>query len=326
MHVHYLPAYDTTHAMARFNRRGMLRRSAIGLAIPALALTGPPANRAAAQEATPAAQGESGYADVNGLHMYYEIHGSGGVPLVLLHGAFSNFETDFGKVLPMLAATRQVIGIEQQAHGRTADIDRPLSYEQMAEDTVALLRSLNIEQADFFAYSFGGDTAMQIAVHHPELARKLVLSGGVAFQPEGLYPELSAGSESMTAADLANALQGTPWQQAYARLAPNPDDWMTLVEKKMALDKTWHGYPTEMISSLQQPVLLIIGDSDISKPEHVVEMFRLLGGGVPGDLYGLPASQLAILPGTTHVTLVDRADWLASMVIAFLDAPMPEAS
>jgi pimeloyl-ACP methyl ester carboxylesterase len=289
------------------------------------------------QQATPTAD-ESGYADVNGLHMYYEIHGSGALPpeppstgegsppLILLHGAFSNIETDFGKVLPLLAESRQVIGVEQQGHGRTADIDRPLSYEQMADDTAALLRSLGIEQADLFAYSFGGGAALQLAVRHPELARKLVLSGGTAYQPEGLYPEVMAGSESLTAEQLAWALQGTPWQQAYARLAPHPDDWLTLVEKKMELDRQWKGWPAEMIASLGQPVLIVVGDSDICRPEHVVEMFRLLGGGVPGDLAGLPASQLAILPGTTHVTLVDRADWLASMAIPFLDAPTPEAT
>ena len=278
------------------------------------------------QTATPAAQGGGAYADVNGLQMYYETHGSGGVPLVLLHGAFSNIETDFGKVLPLLAQSRHVIGVEQQGHGRTADIDRPLSYEQMADDTAALLRSLGIEQADFFAYSFGGAVALQVAARHPKLARKLVLTGGTAYRPEGLYPEVMAGSEHLTAEQLAGALQGTPWQQAYARLAPHPENWLPLVEKKMDLDRRWKGWPAEMIASLTQPVLIVVGDSDIVRPEHVVEMFRLLGGGVPGDLAGLPASQLAILPGTTHVTLVDRVDWLSAMADAFLNAPLPEAT
>src|ERR1700752_3956554 len=113
-------------------------------------------------EGTPTVRAGSGYADVNGLHMYYETYGRGGVPLVLLHGAFSNIETDFATFIPLLAADRQVIGVEQQAHGRTADIDRPLSYEQMADDTAALLRSLGIEQVDIFTYSFGGGVAMQL--------------------------------------------------------------------------------------------------------------------------------------------------------------------
>lgn len=266
---------------------------------------------------------ETGYAPVDGLRMYYESHGEGAVPVVLLHGAFSNIETDFGRVLPLLAATRRVIGVEQQGHGHTADVDRPLSYEQMADDTAALLRHLGIAQADLFAYSFGGGAAIQMAVRHPDLVRKLVLSGGTAYSPEGLYPEVS-GMDEMTAADLAAALTGTPWQTAYARMAPNPGDWETLVEKKMALDRGWTGWPPEAIQAIAQPTLIIIGDSDIVRPEHAVEMVRLLGGGVPGDLSGLPTSRLGILPGTTHVTLADRADWLAAMVLPFLDAPPPQ--
>jgi pimeloyl-ACP methyl ester carboxylesterase len=270
---------------------------------------------------------ESGYAPVNGLQMYYEDRGSGGVPLLLLHGAFSNIDTDFAKVLPLLAANRQVIGVEQQGHGRTADINRPLSYEQMADDTAALLRHRNIDQVDVFGYSFGSAVAFQLAVRHSELVRKLVLVGGASYQPEGLYPEVLAGSESLTAEALASALAGTPWQEAYARMAPNPDTWTTLVEKKMELDRKWQGWSPESIRAIEAPALLMIGDSDIVRPEHVVEMFRLLGGGVPGDLTGLPKSQLAILPGTTHVTIMwEHPDWLASMIEGFLDAPMPEAT
>jgi pimeloyl-ACP methyl ester carboxylesterase len=268
---------------------------------------------------------QTGYAPINGLQMYYEIHGSGGVPLLLLHGAFSNIETDFGQVLPLLAVKREVIGVEQQGHGRTADIDRPLSYEHMADDTAALLQSLDIGQVDVFAYSFGGGVAFQLALRHPELVRKLILTGGVAYKPEGLYAEVSGGGE-LTPEMLAGALQGTPWQEAYARLAPNPGDWLPLIEKKMALDAGWKGWSTEEIRAVKAPMLLVIGDSDIVRPEHTVEFFRLLGGGVPGDLTGLPASQLAILPGTTHVTLVTRADWLASMTDEFLAAPMPDSA
>src|SRR5215216_189590 len=158
---------------------------------------------------TETAQGD--YAPVNGLQMYYEVHGTGdlsplgrgwreapgeGVPLVLLHGAFSTIETDFGKMLPTLAKTRQVIGVEQQAHGHTADIDRPLSYPQMADDTAALLQHLGIDQADIFAYSFGSAIAMELARHHPSLVRKLALFGGVGYRPEGYYPELRSMLES----------------------------------------------------------------------------------------------------------------------------------
>jgi pimeloyl-ACP methyl ester carboxylesterase len=283
----------------------------------------------------PASQGEEdrqmhaefGYAPVNGLQMYYEVHGRGGVPLLLLHGAFSNVETDFAKVLPLLTANRQVIGVEQQGHGRTGDIDRPLSYEQMADDTAALLRHLSIDQIDVFGYSFGGAVGLQLAVRHPDLVRKLIMVGGTSYRPEGLYPQVLAMSESLTAKDLAAALAGTPWQEAYARIAPNSDDWATLVEKKMELDRGWQGWSPETIRAIEAPALLMIGDSDIVRPEHTVELFRLFGGGVPGDLTGLPKSQLAILPGTTHVTIVwEKTDWLASMITAFLDSPMPETS
>ena len=270
---------------------------------------------------------QTGYAPVNGLQMYYEIHGSGGIPVLLLHGAFSNIDTDFAQILPALAQTRQVIGVEQQAHGRTADIDRPLSYEQMADDTAALLRYLAIDQVDVVGYSVGGAVGLQLAVRHPELVRKLVPFGGTSYRPDGLHPEMLAGGETMTPKQLAGALAGTPWQEAYARIAPNPDDWLTLIEKKMAMDHRWQGWSPETIQAIDAPVLLMIGDSDIVRPEHTVEMFGLLGGGVPGDLVGLPKSQLAILPGITHVTIVfERTNILLSMIEAFLAAPLPDSA
>jgi pimeloyl-ACP methyl ester carboxylesterase len=269
---------------------------------------------------------QSGYAPINGLQMYYEIHGSGGVPLLLLHGGFSNIETDFQYVLPLLAANRLVIGVEQQGHGRTADIDRPFSYEQFADDTAALLEHLGIDQVDVFGYSVGSAVGTQLAVRHPEKVRKLVLAGGVSYDPTGLYPEAWATGEEMTAEAMAEVMKETPWGQAYARLAPNPDDFLTYVEKKMAMDRAYQGWPPEMIQSIAAPTLIIIGDSDIVRPEHTIEFFRLLGGGVPGDLTGLPKSRLAILPGTTHVTLPwENVDRLAAMIEEFLDAPMPGA-
>lgn len=281
--------------------------------------------RLQAQDATPTADVTSGYAPVNDLQMYYEIHGSGGVPLVALHGWFSNFETDFGPILPLLAETRQVIGVEQQGHGRTAMIDRPYTGAQMADDTAALLEHLGIEQADFFGYSMGSGIAIDIALRHPEIVRKLVLVS-VSYSYDGVHPELTTSVIEVTAEALAQNLQGSPWQEAYARLAPNPDDWLTLIEKKIVHDSEWKGWPAETIASIQAPTLLVIGDSDIIRPEHSVDMFRLLGGGVPGDLTGLPKSQLAILPASTHVTVIFQAEWLASMIEAFLDAPMPEAT
>ena len=167
------------------------------------------------------AQGVGRYASVNGLNMYYEIHGTGR-PLVLLHGAFSAIGTSFGNVLPELAKTRQVIAFEMQAHGHTADIDRPLSMEQMADDTAAALQQLGIENADIFGYSLGAGIALQVALRHPEVVRKLVLAS-VTYNKSGLHPGLMEGLENMRPEDMA----GSPWYEEYTRIAPNPEDSST---------------------------------------------------------------------------------------------------
>jgi pimeloyl-ACP methyl ester carboxylesterase len=266
-----------------------------------------------------ASTGTHGYAPVNGLQMYYEIHGSGR-PLVLLHGNLSTIGVDFGRMLPGLARDRRVIAAEQQAHGHTADIDRPLSIRQWADDTAALLRHLDVEQADFFAYSSGTGIAMELALQQPRLVRKLVLAS-VAYRLDGLHPGLTDGMDELQPEHLA----GTPFEEDYARTAPNPGDWPRLVEKIKQLNRQLPEWPAEAVRSITAPTMLVYGDSDIVRPEHAAELFRLLGGGVPGDIAGLPRSRLAVLPGTTHVTLVHRADWLVPMVTEFLDAPMPEA-
>ena len=265
------------------------------------------------------AQGAGDYISVNGLEMYCEIHGVGR-PLVLLHGAFSAVGTSFGDVLPELAKTRQVIAFEMQAHGRTADIDRPLSYEQMVDDTVAALKQLGIEKADFFGFSMGAGIALQVAIRHPEAVRKLVLAS-VTYKLDGVHPGLMEGLAEMK----PEMMYGSPWHEEYMRIAPRPEDFATLFAKKTQMDQRVRDLPADAIEAMDAPTLLIIGDSDIVRPEHAVEMFRLLGGGVMGDLTDLPNSQLAILPGTTHATLVERGDWLGSMITAFLDAPMPDA-
>jgi pimeloyl-ACP methyl ester carboxylesterase len=264
---------------------------------------------------------KTGYADVNGLQMYYEIHGSGGTPLVLIHGAFSAIGTSFEAVLPGLAAGRQVIGLELQAHGRTADIDRPMSGEQFADDVAAALQQLGVAQADLFGYSMGAAVALQVAIRHPQLVRKLVLAS-VSYTLGGIHPGLMDGLGEMR----PEMMHGTPWHEEYLRIAPNPDGFATLFAKKTAMDQSIKDIPAEVIRSISAPTLLIIGDSDIVQPEHAVEMFRLLGGGVVGDVAGLPRSQLAILPGTTHVTVVAKADLLLAIVPPFLDAPLPAAS
>jgi pimeloyl-ACP methyl ester carboxylesterase len=245
--------------------------------------------------------------------MYYEIHGAGR-PLVLLHGGLSAIGTSFGKVLPGLARERQVIAIEQQAHGHTADIDRPLTYKQMANDTVALLSHLGIENADFFGYSVGAGIAIDIAIEHPSIVRKLVLATPI-YTADGFHPGVLAGMEALQPAHLV----GSPFEEEYGRCAPNPQDWPTLIAKMKQLNREFVDWPPEAIASIKAPTLLIAGDSDIVRPEHVVEMFRLLGGGIPGDNVGLPKSRLAVLPGTTHITLVDRAEWLVPMITECLD-------
>jgi pimeloyl-ACP methyl ester carboxylesterase len=260
------------------------------------------------------------YASVNGLEMYYEIHGSG-PPLVLLHGAFSAIGTSFGELLPALAETRQVIAFELQGHGRTADIDRPLSIEQMADDTAAALRNLGIAQADIFGYSMGASVALHLAIRHPDVVRKLVLAS-VTYNLSGVHPGLMEGLADMK----PEIMFGSSWHEEYARIAPNPENFATLFAKKTQMDRNIKDVPAEVVQSIKAPTLLIIGDSDLVRPEHAVEMFRLLGGGVFGDTpAGLPNSQLAVLPGTSHVTVVHRADLLLSIIPPFLDAPMPVA-
>lgn len=270
--------------------------------------------------------GSHGYVAVNGLNMYYEMHGTGtgtgsgsDVPLVLLHGGMSATGTSFGKLLPGLAQSRRIIALEQQAHGHTADIDRPLSMEQMADDTAAALQQLGITNADILGYSVGAGIALQVAIRHPEMARKLVLIS-VTYNSAGLHPGLQEGIANVT----PEAFAGTPFYEEYLQIAPRPEDFPRLVERMKQLDSQVQDWPAEAIQAIKSPVLLIIGDSDIIRPEHAVEMFRLLGGGVMGDMAGLPNSQLAILPGTTHITVVHRADLLLTIIPAFLDAPMPE--
>jgi pimeloyl-ACP methyl ester carboxylesterase len=255
------------------------------------------------------------YASVNGLRMYYEVHGAG-APVVLLHGGFCTIETDFRKLIPILSRRFKVIALEQQAHGRTGDINRPITYENMANDTVALLQHLGIEKADFVGYSMGGVTGLELAIRHPNVVRKLVFFGGASYAPEGSYPELLEFEKVMKPENF----DGTPWKRSYDEIAPKPENFPALVEKMRALDLGFKGWKADEVKKIKAPTLLVIGDSDVVRPEHTAEMFRLLGGGVPGDLKGLPRARLAVLPGTTHVSIIHRTNWLASMTVEFLDA------
>ena len=258
----------------------------------------------------------SGHVRVGDLELYYERHG-GGAPLVLLHGAFGTIESCFSRLLPLLAEHFEVIALELQGHGRTRDVPRPLTYPGLAADTAAALDALGIDRAHVVGYSLGGGVGLQLALDRPELVDSLVFFGGASFDAAGMHPELAAAFESFD----PHQLDGTPWHEAYTRVAPDPEAWRSLVRKMNELDRAGASWPRERIAAVRAPTLLIVGDADVVRPEHVVEMFRLLGGGVPGDLVGLPPAQLAILPGTTHEAVLDRVDWLSSMILRFLAPP-----
>jgi pimeloyl-ACP methyl ester carboxylesterase len=264
----------------------------------------------------------SGYASVNGLKMYYEIHGlprDDAPPLLVLHGALATLDM-FGELLPSLATTRQVVAVEQQGHGRTADIDRPLRYEQMADDTAALLEQLDVDRADVFGFSMGGGIAWQIAIRHPSLVRKLVIGSSSYTRAHGY----TAAVDNLETTFSPEMFEGTPIEADYLRVAPNPDAFSTLVIKVQQLTMEAEDVPAEAIEAITAPTMIIVGDAVIIRPEGAAELFRLRGGGVPGDYVGLPAARLAVLPGTTHMTLPTRTEWLRSMIAEFLDAPVAD--
>jgi pimeloyl-ACP methyl ester carboxylesterase len=261
----------------------------------------------------PARVVEHSYVRVNDLDVYFERHGHGS-PLVLLHGALGTIDSCFAGLVPLLARHFSVIALELQGHGHTRDTDRPLTYEGMAADVAAALGAFGIKRADIVGYSMGGAVAIELALDRPDLVDHVVYAGGASFDPSGVHPELTAAFESFD----PHELDGTRWHRAYVRVAPDPDAWTTLVRKNNELDRSGLSWPRERLATLSVPSLLIIGDADVVTPEHTVEMFRLLGGGVPGDLVDLPRAQLAVLPGTTHVGMLDRVDWLSSMIITFL--------
>ena len=256
------------------------------------------------------------YASVNGLEMYYEVHGpEAGRPLVLLHGSLSGIGPDFGDLLPVLAQQRRVIAVEQQAHGHTADIDRPLRVEHMAADTVALLQQLGVQEADVLGYSTGASVALHMGLNQPELVHKLVLVTP-SYDSTSMHPGLIEGLQELQ----PEMLHGSPFHEYYLANAPRPDDFARLIEKNKDLQLHYPNHPASTIEGLAPPVLLVAGDSDIVRLDRLAEFFRLLGGGVVGDQVGLPDSQLAVLPATTHLAVTHRPE-LRSMIPAFLDAP-----
>lgn len=261
----------------------------------------------------------TGYAPVNGLQMYYEIHGEGR-PTLLLHGAYGTTGL-WGELLPGLAAGRQIIAADPQGHGRTTDIDRPIRYESMADDYAALLDHLGIEQVDVIGYSMGGGTALRLAIQHPERIRRQVVASA-SYRSDGVYPEIWEMIGTITPEMFA----GSPYEEAYKAVAPQPENFPTLVEKLKDLDVQPFDWSADM-PSIQAPTLTIIGDADIVTPEHAVKMLRVLGGGITGSMLdGSPRSQLAILPNTAHQGVGTRTELLLAMIPAFLDAPDADAT
>ena len=253
----------------------------------------------------------TGYAPVNGLRIYFEIHGVANPaqpPLVLLHGGGDTIQTSFGQILPVLAGERQVIAFEQQGYGHTADIaDRPFSFEQSADDAAALLEYLHIEKADLFGFSNGGTIALQVAIRHPRVVRKLVLASAL-FKRDGAYPWLW---DAMANARLENMPQEL--QDEYRKVAPQPENLRMMHDKSAQRMRDFKDIPDAAIRSVAAPTLVVIGDADVIRPEHAVETFRLL-----------QHAQLAVLPGSDHMQVTARTGWLAPMIDAFLDAPAPK--
>jgi pimeloyl-ACP methyl ester carboxylesterase len=263
---------------------------------------------------------QTGYAPVNGLQMYYEIHGSGGTPLLLLHGGLFNIDLQFGQLIPGLAAARQVIATDFQGHGRTNDIDRPLGTADLASDVVGLLQHLRVARADVFGFSVGGAVALHLAIRNPEVVNKAIISS-VSFHPDGDRQENTEAVAEMT----VDMIAGTPMEQEYRAKSPHPDKLQDLLNKLMSYDKGSAGWSDDDITGIAAPTLITVGDCDAVKLDHAVRFLRLRGGDVNGDFVGVPASQLAVFPGTTHFFGLARTELVLDVVLKFLDAPTPES-
>ncbi|MDP4265251.1 MAG: alpha/beta hydrolase [Bacteroidota bacterium] len=259
----------------------------------------------------------SGYAPVNGLNMYYEIHGKG-MPLVLIHGAGSTIQTTFGRVLHSFAKERQVIAVELQGHGHTPDIDRPETFEQDADDVAAVLKYLKIENADFLGFSNGGNAAMQIAMRRPALVRKIILAS-TFFKREGLYQQFWESLGPATLKDMPQLLK-----EAYNKVAPDSNDLIKMFEKDKQRMMGFKDWKAEDIRAIHAPALIIVGDQDVIRPEHAVEMYRLL-----------PHARLSIIPGahggyigeiTTGMENSKLPDLTVSMIEEFLNEPGPKTN
>ena len=261
-----------------------------------------------------AQQATTGYAPVNGLKMYYEIHGKGD-PVVLLHGSFMTITNNWTAMIPQLSKSRQVIAVEMQGHGRTADINRDFSYENLADDVAALLDDLKITHADLLGYSLGGGVAMQVAIRHPEKVRKVV-SISAAFRHDGLVKEAVEAFPRME----PGMFKGSPIETEYKKLSPTPDEFDTFVTRVVQMAIKPYDFGAETLKATKAPILFIHGDADGVRLDHISEMFRLKGGEIHGDLQPRSESRLAILPNTTHVTLMERLDVIVPIVNDFLNS------
>ena len=244
------------------------------------------------------------YAEVNGLKVYYEIHGTG-KPLVLLHGAFGTAES-WAHILPALTRSRQVILIEQQGHGHTPDREAPLSYERMADDTAALLRQIGVKAADVFGYSDGGVVALGLAIRHPDIVGKLAILGAHAGSIETAYGKASYEQFLKLPDDFAPPILKEP----YERVAPDKSRWPVLVRKIKELGRNFQGFREDDLRAIKARTLIMQGDRDGVKPEHAVAMMR-----------AIPDSQLAILPDGDHFILFTRSAAVVETLITFFDRP-----
>ena len=267
---------------------------------------------------TTQAKGTGQYAEVNGINLYYETHGSGR-PIILLHGGLGSGEM-FGPVMPMLAERHQVIAVDLQGHGRTADIDRPIDPRLMAGDIAALIDHLRLDKPDVVGYSLGGGVALQTAAQYPAKVRRLVMVSANV-RTDAIYAEMRAQQGQVNAA-AAEFMKDTPMYQLYQRVAPRPEDFPRLLSKigeSMSKDFDF----TDEVRGLQMPTLVVAADADMAPPSHYVEVFKLLGGGLRDGGWmgeGRPKGghALAILPGLTHYNIFS-SPLFAATTLAFLD-------
>jgi pimeloyl-ACP methyl ester carboxylesterase len=257
------------------------------------------------------------YTEVNGMRMYYEVSGEGD-PLIVLHGAYMNIPS-MGAIIPKLAETHKVYALELQGHGRTNDIDRPITYPNLADDVADFMDAVGIKKADVFGYSMGAVAGLQIAIRHPEKVDQLV-AASVAYDVEGWQPVFKDFIPKMTVEMIAEM----PFAADYRKLAVNPDGFRALAGKLIQLEKEPMAWEAD-VKALKTPVLIISGDADVATLEHSVAMFRLLGGGVMGDMgKPLPASRLAVMPATSHTAVIGQVDLLIGFIEPFLKGETPK--